>query len=155
MPILDEQRFSFGGPYVYFADLPKPIILGEDLWPKHATYEEHVFFRMSDQLCDTLCSATRTYLPFAPHDFTQIWDSYDILQFSREWLFRAQILTATSTGNIRPEIRCLLRSSFYSRMKVDEAAASLHHDLLDTFLFLSGRFHQMAFSKRCLAIVGY
>lgn len=154
MPILDEQRFPFGGPYADLLDLQQPLDVKHGHWPKRENYQEHVFFRLSDKLCDTLCLATRTFLPIEAHELTQMSRSHQILALSSEWPFRAHVLTATPTRYLRESFGSLELPSFVGLSEVD-ALASFHQDLLDTLLFMSGRLHQIAFSKRCFTIVGY
>jgi hypothetical protein len=154
MPILDEQRFPFGGPYADFADLQQPLAVEEHDWPSREIYQEHVFFRMSDSLCDTLCSATRTYLPFDCYGFTQMSRPYKILELSAEWLLRAHTLAVTPTHYFRDSLGSRTLPST-ADMSAEAALASFQRDLLDTLLFLSQRLHYIAFSNRCLTIVGY
>lgn len=154
MPILDEKRLVSSGPYAYFLDLEAPLVVGEGDWPSFESYKEHIFFRFSDDLCDTVSSATRTYLPFDQFGLTQMTEPTGILKFSAEWLFRAHIMSITPAGCLADTLRyCNL--SYMAGASPRDMQAAFQHDLLDTFLFLSDRLQKIAFSNRCLTIVGY
>jgi len=152
MPILDNVPSD--EHFAAFVDLSHALEIAEGYWPNAETYLEHIFFRFSDSLCDTVCIATRTFLPFDCHELTQMTRPHQILALSAELLFRARILTVTPTSYLRDGLASRA-SRCHPDLAVEDAVATLHHNLLDTLLFLSGRLHQIAFSKRCLTIVGF
>ena len=152
MPILDEHVFPHGGPYIDFVDLEERLDVAEGDWPKPDAYRDHIFFHFSDTLSDTLCGATRTYLPFDPYGLTQMQRRSEILQLSSEFVLRAQILINTPTGYLRESLAPLTPDS--DAGIADSEVYAFHLNLLDTLLFLSGHLNKIAFSGRCLTIVG-
>lgn len=104
MPVLDPKRFQHDEHYAAFVDLQQPLNVGEHEWPRAATYDQNVFFCFNDSLCDIICSATRTYLPFDAHALTQLTRPHQILSLSAEWLIRAHILSLTPSFYLRDNI---------------------------------------------------
>ncbi len=153
MAVLDKKLLVKHGPYIDFIDRNEPMVVPEGSWPNEDSYSEDVFFEFSDDLMDMFCTFTKSYSPFDTYEVSQFSRPYGILRLSSEFLLWAHYISRSATFYFNNHLRIYEGSA---RFKDGESPSPeiLQRDMLDTMLFLSDRLNKMAFSKRCLVIVG-
>lgn len=154
MTLLSRNLLPQNGPFVKFADCPKPLLLRPGEWPDRSRYQEQIFFELAEDLMDTMCGLAHIHIPFDPCGFVQIHRPGQLMAFS--WEFS---LWAFHLGHcpLLPLAREFWLYEPAARLAGNETPTveDFKHDLVETALFLAGRLNDMARAKRCFLIAGY
>ncbi|HCE42864.1 MAG TPA: hypothetical protein DET40_04900 [Lentisphaeria bacterium] len=153
MAVLDKSILGKHGPYIDFIDRKEPMFVAEGDWPNKNTYSKEVFFELADDLLDLLCTFTKSYTSINPHEVTQYKKYHEIMGLSSDFLLWAHYVARSPDMHFNNYLRIYKGSARFSDGE-KPSTEILQQDLLDTMLFLSDRLNKIAFSKRCLVIVG-
>jgi hypothetical protein len=157
MTIISKEILTKHGPYIKFADCPIKASKNRLIYQRNSDFDGNIFYEMPIDLLETWYSvATRIGLDIDPYEFVELDNSYEIRKLASELLVSTFVLTRT-----HPQVfkRIVLDDGFYegSLRPHDGGNLTGEHlrlDMIETLLFLIGRFSKIAQAKRCLVIAG-
>jgi hypothetical protein len=153
MAILTHDILFNHGPFIGFSDLSAPLEIAEGHWPERSLYQDGLFLQFADDLINTYCRLTRSYVFFDPYEFIQLSKSDDIHNFASDillWLFQ---LSRCPLAYFTNELWIYEGSNRFTG-DTSPKPEDLKNDLIETLLFIVGRLNNIAHQNRTLAIVG-
>ena len=156
MTILSKEIFTNHGPYIQFADRADRIDENRFGSQNRISLAPFVFFQLSINLLESYSSITNGFSPIDPYETVQLHEPHEIKDLASEVLLWVIQLLRTKHSVFRKEV---LDYSFYEGslrfdLKGELTGEHLRLDLIETLLFLAGRFSRIACAKRCLVIAG-
>jgi len=151
MHILTPEILPKHGPYIYLAALPSPLELDEGDWPERSTYEDHIFFRLADDLVGTVCDVSRSYLFFDSYDFIQLRKPEMAYEFVAGILRMATRVATCPIHYFKREL------SIYEGSLIPEECRSEHHlknDIAQTLIHIADLSTSAIRDGKYLAIIG-
>lgn len=154
MTILSKDLLPRNGPFVKFADIPKPLCVCYGGWPDRELYQNDIFFEFAEDLLDTMCHLAHINVPFDRYDFTQVHRSCQLWAYSAEFSLWAFHLSHCN-GRALSDNFWLYEPAAHLAGNEKPTLEDFQHDLVETALFLAGKLNDIARAKRCFLIAGY
>lgn len=153
MAILNRDILQRHGPYMAFVDCERRLDIPEGGWPELTLYQEGIFFEFADDLLETCCSLTHSYVFFDMYELTQLARPAEIFALSSGFLMWAYQVSRCRPHDLGEHLQ-IYRDSARSAAGEVPTPEVLRQDLMETLLFIAGRLHQVAFRERVVVIVG-
>ena len=150
MTVLNNDVLPKHGPYVHFAYRTSPLVVPENSWPSFDTYEADIFFNLSDDLLDSLCSLTKEYCPFDHYGLSNLTEPTslkDLADKFRHWVGLIETIEDDTVA-----FRC---KWLYSECSQPEPQGHLiRSDLIETLRFIIDRVDKAKRLGHTITIIG-
>ena len=149
MTILNKDSLPKHGPYHELVYRPTPLVV-PDGWPSREMYSNDIFFELSDDLLDDLCSFSKQWSPFAVYEFTNFTGSDELLALAGTFLeWTARIMR----GEEKDIIDNFSNLAPYEN-NPDISPMTIQCDLIDTITFIVSKIIEAARNGHTITIVG-
>jgi hypothetical protein len=153
MTILNKEVLPKHGPYHELVYRRTPLVIPEDRrsgWPSREMYSDDIFFELSDDLLDELCSFSKQWSPFDRYEFTNFTKTDELFALAGVFLEWATLVTRGEEKDIIDTFSWLVP---YEN-NPDISAMTIQCDLIETMQYLAGTIIEAARNGHTITIIG-
>lgn len=150
MTVLNSDVLVKHGPYIHFLYRASPLLVPDNSWPLFGTYEADIFFNLSDDLLDCLCSLTKEYCPFDPYELSNLTEPASLQCLADAFRHWATVIESIEDNIVASQGKWLYNECSQPKQQ----GHLIKRDLIETLKFIIKQVDKAQRNGHAITIVG-